>query len=88
MTEREVQAYLQGMISGIKKARKKLSRDIEKNNDIMAGLARFIQGNPDIYFGGIGETENDMLKYFLSERIKNAQTLLDTIQEYEDKHKQ
>ena len=85
MTEREAQAYLQGMISGIKKARKKLSKDIEKNNDIMSGLARFIQGNPDIYFAGIGATENDMLKYFLSESIKNAQALLDTIQEYEDK---
>jgi len=26
-----------------------------------------------------------MLKYFLSESIKNTKTLLDTIQEYEDK---
>ena len=51
-----------------------------------AALAKYIQSNPEIYFAGINSaTENDMLKYLLSERIKNSQPLLDTIQEYEDK---
>ena len=85
MTESEMQAYLQGMVSSVKKIRKKLSKDIQYNNGISDGLARSIESNPELYFAGIGETENDMLKYFLSESIKNTQKLLDTIQEYEDK---
>ena len=50
-----------------------------------AGLTRFIQSNPEIFFAGIGETENDMLKFLLSESIKNTQKLLDKIQKYENK---
>ena len=76
---------LQGMISSVKKIRKKLSKDNQYNNGISDGLERSIESNPELYFAGIGETENDMLKYFLSESIKNTKTLLDTIQEYEDK---
>ena len=85
MAEREAQAYLQGMVSGVKKIRRKLSRDIQKNSDISDGLVRFIESNPELYFAGIGETENDMLKWALSENIKNTKALLDKIHEYEDK---
>ena len=85
MTEGEVQAYLQGMVKGVQKARKQLSRNLEKTNDITAGLAKFIETNPEIYFAGISEFDNDMLKYLLSENLKNTQTLLDKIQENEEK---
>jgi len=85
MTESEAQAYLQGMIKGVQKARKQLFRTLEKTDGMATGLARFIQNNPEIFFDGISETDNDMLKYLLSESIKNMQTLLDTIQEQEDK---
>jgi len=85
MTQSEAEAYLQGMVKGVQKARKQLFRTLEKTDGMTVGLARFIQSNPDLYFAGIGETENDMLKFLLSESIKNAQTLLDTIQEYEGK---
>jgi ASC-1-like (ASCH) protein len=85
MTEGEAQAYLHGMVKGVQKARKQLFRTLEKTDGMTVGIARFIQGNPELYFAGICETENDMLKYLLSENIKNAQALLDTIQEYEDK---
>jgi len=86
MTEGEAQAYLQGMVKGVQKARKQLSRNLEKVDGMATGLARFIESNPEIYFAGInGENENDMLKYILSESIKNTQNLLDKIQEYEGK---
>ena len=85
MTEGELQAYLQGMVKGVQKARKQLFRSLEKIDGMTAGLARFIENNPELYFAGIGETENDMLKYLLSKSIKNTQNLLDKIQEYEDK---
>ena len=49
------------------------------------GLARFLDKDADLYFAGLrDETENDRLKYLLSELIRNAQALLDKIQEYED----
>lgn len=85
MTEGELQAYLQGMVKGVQKARKQLFRSLEKIDGMTAGLAMFIENNPELYFAGIGETENDMLKYLLSKSIKNTQNLLDKIQEYEDK---
>jgi ASC-1-like (ASCH) protein len=85
MTQSEAQAYLQGMVKGVQKARKQLFRTLEKTDGMTVGLAKFIQSNTELYFAGIGETENDMLKYLLSESIKNSQKLLDTIQEYEDK---
>jgi len=75
---------LQGAVNGVKKIRKKLSKDIQYNNGISDGLAKSSESNPELYFAGIGETENDMLKYFLSESIKNTKALLDKIQEYED----
>lgn len=64
---------------------KQLFKSIEKMDGMAVGLARFIQGNPKMYFAGIGETENDMFKFLLCESIKHTQALLDTIQQYEDK---
>jgi len=85
MTEAQAQAYLQGMVKGVQKARKQLYRYLEKADGMTVGLNRFMQGNPEIYFAGINdEIEHDMLKYLLAESIKNAQALLDTLQEQED----
>ena len=43
-----------------------------------------IKGFADLYFAGLRDkTENDMHKYLLSELIRNAQALLDKIQEYD-----
>jgi len=77
---------LQGMVKGIQKARKELFRALEKVDGKAAGLARFIEINPEIFFAGFNnESEIDMLKFLLSESIKNTQALLDKIQEHEDK---
>ena len=84
MTQSEAEAYLQGMVKGVQKARKQLFRSLEKTDGMTAGLARFVQANPEIFFAGISEIENDMLKYILSESMKNTQKLLDAIQENEE----
>jgi ASC-1-like (ASCH) protein len=86
MTESEAKAYLQNMVKSVKRTRQNLSRDIEKVDGATTALTKLIEINPDLYFAIMdGEIENDMLKYLLSESIKNTQALLEKIQEYEDK---
>ena len=85
MTEAEAREFLDGLIKEIKKNRKKLCRNLEKNEYYTEYLNDFITDDPDLLFCTMDESEYDMLKWLLGESIKNTQTLLDKIQEWEDK---
>ena len=85
MTEAEAREFMRGLISEIKGMRKKLCRNIERNDYYTEYLVDFIKSDPDLVFCAMDESEYDMLKWLLSESIKNTQTLLAQIQEWEDK---
>ena len=86
MDEGEMQAYLQGMVKGVQKARKQLYRSLEKTSDLTEGLAYIVEKDPELFFASMnGESDDGMLKYLLSESIKNSRILLDKIKKYENK---
>ena len=87
MTEAEAREFLRGLIKDVKKMRRRLCNNIEKNDNTTKALADFVGNSPELFFCSIDETENDMFKRILSESIKNTQNLIDKIQEYEDKVK-
>ncbi|MCL2851123.1 MAG: hypothetical protein FWE01_02050 [Firmicutes bacterium] len=84
MTEGEMSAYIQGLVKSATKLQRKLSKNIDTNDDILEALTKYVDVHPELFFANTDPLNHDIFKWVLVEHRKRITALLETLQVKED----